>query len=96
MGMDMNSNNKYFAFHGNDPRARIGINFHYPRTLLFLGEAVAIEYRSDKVHGGGDGKKRVYRHEFATPVKLCMDERMKKQLYIIGNRMKVTEAGIEN
>jgi hypothetical protein len=61
-----------------------------------LGEAVAIEYACDKNNGGGDGTMAVYRHEFETPVKLFMDTTRRRQLYIIGSKVKVTDAGIEN
>lgn len=72
------------------------VNFHVPKQLVFLGKAIAIEYECDKWNGGGDGTKAVYRHTFETPAVVAMDERGKKQIYIIGDRLKVTDAGIEN
>lgn len=86
----------YREFHGKQPRARTRGRFHDPKTLIFLGRAVKIEYLSNKRHGGGDGKYAVYVHKFETPVNLYMDETKKRQLYIIGSQLKVTEAGIEN
>jgi hypothetical protein len=70
------------------------VDFHVPKKLLVLGRAVAVEYECDKLHGGGDGKRAVYRHKFETPAVVCMDERGKKQLYIIGSRIVVDDAGI--
>lgn len=88
---------KYFEFHGRDVRKerRVVIN-DPPETLIVLGKAIAIEYETDKFHGGGDGKKAVYRHEFETPCLVCMDETGKRMLYITGKRLTVTQAGIEN
>ena len=87
---------KLQSFHGRDVRWMKDIDFHVPKTLVYLGKAIAVEYECDKWNGGGDGTKAIYRHEIETPAVVCMDETGKKQLYIIGNRLKVTEAGIEN
>jgi len=87
---------QYHRFHGHGVRWRKSWDFHQPRELVVLGKAVAIEYECDKLNGGGDGKRAVYRHEFETPAYVCQDETGRKQLYILGNRVKVTEAGIEN
>ena len=88
--------NQYEMFHGKRPRKQRDVEFHVPKGLILIGKAVAIEYECDKLNGGGDGKRAVYRHEFETPSIVCMDERSRKQLYIIGARLKVTDAGIEN
>lgn len=63
---------------------------------MILGEAVALEYRCSKLNGGGDGTKAVYRHEFDRGGLVCADNRMRKQLYILGSKIKVTDAGIEH
>lgn len=94
--MKHNAGRAYKSFHGRDVRGVTKINFTVPKQLIRLGEAVAIEYECDKYNGGGDGKQAIYRHEFETPVMLFMDTTKKRQLYIIGNRLKVTNAGIEN
>lgn len=86
----------YKSFHGRRVRKVTEVNYTEPKELIRLGEAVAIEYACDKYNGGGDGTYAVYRHEFETPVTLFMDTTKKRQLYIIGNRLKVTDAGIEN
>lgn len=92
----MDPYSKYVEFHGKQPKRSRRVNFHRPRTLVILGKATAIEYECDKLHGGGDGQKAVYRHEFETPCLVCMDETGKRQLYIVGKDLTVTEAGIEN
>lgn len=92
----MNLAEKYFQFHGKNPKYKKNYSFRQPETLIVLGEAHAIEYTCSKLHGGGDGKRAIYRHVFETPAKVCMDETGKKQLYIVGSKLKVTEAGIEN
>lgn len=86
----------YNKFHGKMPRAKSKQSFHVPKNLVWLGKAHAVEYICTKENGGGDGKPAIYRHLFETPVHLYMDETNKKQLYIIGSRLKVTKAGIEN
>lgn len=87
---------KYREFHGRDVRYNEDFSFHIPENFIILGRAVAIEYRTDKLNGGGDGKSAVYRHKFETPAVVCQDETGKRQLYILGEKIKVTSAGIEN
>lgn len=86
--------NHFQMFHGRRPRRVSKVNFHVPRSLTFLGKAISIEYECDKLNGGGDGTKAIYRHEFETPVIVCMDERAMGQLYIIGPQIRVTDRGI--
>lgn len=92
----MSATRKYQEFHGTPPRFVESVDFHTPKKLIYLGEAVAIEYRCSKRNGGGDGKRAVYRHKFETPAKVCMDERGRGVLYIIGSRIVVDEDGIKN
>jgi len=95
--MDLSkSKRQYRAFHGRNAQSIYKGIFHRPKQLIFLGMAKQIVYESDKFNGGGDGKTAHYVHEFETPVKLYMDETGKKQLYLRGERLKVTDAGIEN
>jgi hypothetical protein len=86
----------YKNFHGKKPRKITNMLMHIPGQLIFLGKAHKIEYICDKKNGGGDGKKAIYVHKFGKTVNLYMDERNKKQLYLIGADLKVTDAGIEN
>ncbi len=72
------------------------IDFHVPKNLIFLGQAVSIVYLCNKKHGGGDGKLTEFEHEFETPVDLYMDETGKTQLYLIGKKVVVTADGIQN
>jgi len=92
----MSARDLYEMFHGHAVRWMKNFQFHTPRQLVVLGKANAIEYITDKYNGGGDGKMAIYRHEFETPALVCMDERAGKQLYIVGSRIKVTDAGVEN
>jgi hypothetical protein len=86
----------YRRFHGKPPDKTIETIFTVPDKLVYLGEAVSIIYKSDKKHGGGNGTPRLFKHDFKSGVFLAMDKSAKRQLYIIGNRLKVTQAGIEN
>lgn len=87
---------RFRSFHGRSPRRIVPGHLNVPKNLIYLGEAVSIVYRCDKLNGGGDGKMAEYEHEFETPVHLYMDESGKRQLYLIGERLKVTTRGIEN
>jgi len=92
----MSIESKFYVFHGKNPRKKGKIDFHVPKGLVVLGKAISIEYLCDKKNGGGDGKQAIYRHEFETPCIVAMDETSQKQIYVIGNRLKITDAGIEN
>lgn len=87
---------RFREFHGRRPRFVYRADFYIPNKLILLGRAVAIVYEIDKKHGGGDGKITEYIHDFETPVGLFMDERGKRQLYLIGEKLIVTKDGIEN
>jgi hypothetical protein len=86
----------YKRFHGRKPRNVSTRKFHDPKTLIRLGRALKIEYVSNKFNGGGDGKNAIYVHTFKPGATLYMDEKNGGQLYILGSRIKVTDAGIEN
>lgn len=92
----MSAEKKLKQFHGRGVRSKSSYDFHKPKKLVILGRAVAIEYETDKWNGGGDGTVAVYRHEFETPAIVCMDERGRKQIYVLGDSLLVTDAGIEN
>ncbi len=83
-------------FHGQPVKIESVTTFSVPEHLIKLGQAIAIVYKCDKKNGGGDGQPAEYVHDFETPVGLYMDETGKKQLYLIGSKLKVTTAGIEN
>jgi len=83
-------------FHGRRPAFVYKADLYIPSKLILLGRAVAIVYETDKRHGGGDGRVSEYIHDFETPVGLFMDERGKRQLYLIGEKLVVTDRGIEN
>jgi hypothetical protein len=85
----------YLRFHGQKVNQTFETIFTTPRKLVHLGDAVAIIYRSDKKNGGGNGTPRLFKHDFKPGVILAMDETAKNQLYIIGESLKVTSAGIE-
>lgn len=86
-------------FQGRPARGVIRLNVDtlkgFPKNLIFLGEAIEIVYRCDKRNGGGDGRQAYYKHKFSKGTLLCTDRKM-KQLYVVGQKLKVTAAGIEN
>lgn len=87
---------RFREFHGRRPAFAYHADFYIPSKLIFLGRAIAIIYEIDKKNGGGDGTVAEYIHDFETPVGLFMDERGKRQLYLIGEKLKVTKDGVEN
>lgn len=91
----MNAASRYTQFHGKEPRTTSSVNFNVPKKLIYLGDAIAIEYKCDKLNGGGDGKTAIYRHKFDKGAILCMDETGKCQLYVIGGKIAVDDAGIK-
>lgn len=92
----MNALDRYRQFHGKEPKSTQKIRAYPSKRLVVLGKAVAIEYRCSKRNGGGDGRSAVYRHEFETPVELCMDESGRRFLYLIGDHLTVDDEGIKN
>ena len=92
----MNAYDRYRQFHGKEPKSEKTLRVYPSKRLIVLGKAVAVEYRCSKRNGGGDGRSAVYRHEFETPVELCMDESGRRFLYLIGNDLVVDDEGIKN
>lgn len=87
---------KYTDFHGHGPKGESQVRFPHPGTLICLGDAIEIVYRSDKKNGGGDGKSAEYVHKFAPGAKLMCNESGEKWLYIAGDKIVVKEPGIIN
>lgn len=83
------------TFHGREVRESGTVMLNEVTGLVKLGKAVAIEYECDKYNGGGDGTRAVYRHEFGPGAVVAVDQTMKRQVYIIGSRIRTTDAGIE-
>lgn len=81
------------AFQGEAPDSAREVRKPAPLVLVMLGRAVAIEYESDKLNGGGDGTKATYRHEFAPGDVLATDQDG-RTLYVIGPRLRVNSRGI--
>jgi len=85
----------YEDFQGEESTEVIDVKFKKPSQLVYLGRAVAIEYASDKLNGGGDGTMATYRHKFHKDDILCTDQDG-KQLYILGSKLTVEDRGIVN
>ncbi|MFA5777599.1 MAG: hypothetical protein WC906_04120 [Parcubacteria group bacterium] len=86
----------YKDFHGRAPNGLTKVPFRIPRGLIYLGEAVAVEYLSNKLNGGGDGKKAVYRHDCPKGQNIVCTDEGRKQLYVLGPKQIVTSRGIVN
>jgi hypothetical protein len=92
----MNAYRRYLDFWGRFPRKAFRRFFHSPQTLVLLGDAIYIEYVSDKFNGGGDGEPAIYCHKLSRGAKLYMDEKAGKQLYIMSPRVYVDARGVVN
>ena len=93
---DVKAYSDYFMFHGKKPPSKKVMNFRNPQCLTIDGYGHTIEYETNKKHGGGDGKPAVYYHRFESPVSIFHESNRKNTSYIIGNKLRVTSAGIEN
>lgn len=80
----------YKKFHKCRVKKLREIEFTMPKALTFLGEAFAIEYKSDKVLKGHPVKTRRYRHKFGKQVKIYLHPD-KKWILISGGNFRVTD-----
>ncbi len=81
--------NIYEDFSGYQKTGEIYVELGQVKRLAFLGMGVAIEYEVQKQ---SDRKTHVYRHEFESP---CIVASNGKEIIIIGDKITVTEKGIE-
>ena len=81
----------YRRFAARTPARVQPVDFHRPRALATLGEAVAVVYRSDK----WGRRPTQYVHKFGRGTRLFSDETGRGQLLISGRRLRVTSRGIE-
>ncbi len=63
-----------------------------PKTLVQLGEAVGIDYRSNKY----EGRMRTYTHKFKRPRPILTTDPDAKNLHLVGGNVKITADGLEN
>ena len=63
-----------------------------PKTLVKLGDLVAVTYRSDKY----TGKPTLYEHETKRPHPVLASDPDGRHVHIIGGRMKITADGLVN
>lgn len=82
----------YFAFHGKEYRNTISVDFPDDEFSLFA-KATSVLYRSDKRHGGGDGKANLFRHQFGATVYLWKTPNNDGFL-VGGKNLQVTSRGI--
>jgi hypothetical protein len=80
---------RYKNFHGHAPEKITRVNIPWPKALVYLGEGLAIEYRSDK-HAMGSRKARDYRHLFKKGVTIYTDK-AGRTLFIKGGKFRVTD-----
>lgn len=84
---------KFRQFTGRNPDAVGQVDLPRPKTLVFLGEGVAITYRAGKKN---DPRKRArgkiveYEHRLGKGVKVFTDPKG-KALFILGGKFRVTD-----
>lgn len=86
---------RFRRFHGRNPSRAAKVFIPFPKAVIYLGEAIALEYRSDKLAPAlGDGPKsrktRTYRHKTGRGVKFYTDPKG-RVLFVTGGRFKVTD-----
>ena len=80
---------RYRKFHGHKPDKVSTVNIPLPKAVVYLGEGLAIEYRSDKILNGRRGS-HAYRHSFKKGVKVYTDK-AGKALFVVGGKFRVTD-----
>jgi hypothetical protein len=63
-----------------------------PKTLVALGEAVKVDYRSNKY----TGRMATYTHSFKRPRPILATDPDAKHLHFVGGKVKITADGLEN
>jgi hypothetical protein len=63
-----------------------------PKTLVALGEAVKVDYRSNKY----TGRMATYTHSFKRPRPILATDPDAKHLHLVGGKVKITADGLEN
>ena len=80
----------YQKFHGKTANTEYEIDIKDFKTVIEIGNAVAIEYQVKKQT---DRTVHVYRHEFKSGAKVFSNG---KELLIYGKKIKITDRGIIN
>jgi hypothetical protein len=80
---------RFRKFHGRPADRVTTVDFKCPKSLVFVGEGVAVEYRSDKEYRG-PRRKRVFRHRFGKGVRVYTDP-TGRWLFIAGGKFRVTD-----
>lgn len=82
---------RFRRFHGRSAEKKAFVEIPHPKAVVFLGEALAIEYASDKnVPRLGGKRQRGYRHRFSKGVRVYCDAKG-TTLFVTGGRFKVTD-----
>lgn len=83
---------RYKQFFGFEPTSSFKVEIPFPKAVACLGDALAVEYRSDKKLSPRDSsrRRRAYRHIIGRGVKIYTDP-SGKCLYITGGKFRVTD-----
>lgn len=81
---------RFQGFHGRSAEKKSYVEIPHPKAVVFLGEALAIEYASDKALPRLGRRKRGYRHRFSKGVRIYCDSKG-TTLFVTGGRFKVTD-----
>lgn len=76
-------------FHGRNPDKESAVDFTPPKSLVYLGRAVAVEYESTKKLYGNH-RPRLYRHKFSGGVRLLAHPNGKWVL-VHGGKFRVSD-----
>lgn len=87
----------YETFHGKPATGTERIEWRDPKHLVYLGEAEAVEYATDKVNGAPAdraGKKTSYRHSMLRKGNKLFTNEDGTMLIILGPSLRVEDRGI--
>lgn len=84
----------FWTFSGKEPTHTVGIEV--PVDWSFSGIAESVLYRSDKLHGGGNGRKNLFRHKFNPGTRLYRSRSCPEWVKIEGTDLVVEDRGIVN
>lgn len=87
----------YETFHGKPANGVERIGWRDPKHLVYLGEADAVEYTTDKVNGAPSaraGKKTSYRHSMLRKGNKLFTNEDGTMLIILGPNLRVEDRGI--
>ena len=84
----------FYTFHGREASTVSGVDV--PSRWKRVGEVRSVLYRSDKLHGGGNGTPQLFRHKFDRGTTAARSLDNPSWIRIYGAELYVSDRGITN